>query len=93
MPNSPNKESFKNRNNINTLEQSKRIIKYILMGFIVLVAVRYIPNQPIETKEISNPSYEGKILMYPKQFLDNYFDSPPPVEPTRPQAEEDDLPF
>jgi|TARA_R100000081_G_scaffold66507_1_gene34308 hypothetical protein len=48
---------------------------------------------PIETKEISNPSYEGKILMYPKQFLDNYFDSPPPVEPTRPQAEEDDLPF
>ena len=47
----------------------------------------------IETREISNPSYEGKILMYPKQFLDNYFDSPPPTEPTRPQAEEDDLPF
>lgn len=50
-------------------------------------------NIPIETKEISNPSYQGKILMYPKQFLDNYFDSPPRVEPTRPQAEEDDLPF
>ena len=47
----------------------------------------------IESKEISNPSYEGEILMYPKQFLVNYFDSPPRVEPTRPQAEEDNLPF
>lgn len=52
MTNSPNQESFLKKNKINTLEQSKRIIKYILMGFIVLVAVRYIPNQPIETKEI-----------------------------------------
>ena len=46
----------------------------------------------IETKEISNPSYEGKILMYPKQFLDNYF-NPPTPEPTRPEAKEDDLLF
>tara|TARA_E500000178_G_C16820324_1_gene661190 strand:- start:417 stop:632 length:216 start_codon:yes stop_codon:yes gene_type:complete len=37
---------------LNTLEKSKRIIKYILMGFIILVAVRYIPNQPIATQEI-----------------------------------------
>jgi len=37
---------------LNTLEKSKRIIKYILMGFIILVSVRYIPNQPIATKEI-----------------------------------------
>jgi hypothetical protein len=27
----------------------------------------------IEEKEISNPKYSGKILMYPKSFLDNYF--------------------
>ena len=46
----------------------------------------------IETKEISNPSYEGKILMYPKKFLDNYF-NPPAPGPRRPEAEEDDLPF
>tara|TARA_B100001093_G_C26105744_1_gene708782 strand:- start:292 stop:504 length:213 start_codon:yes stop_codon:yes gene_type:complete len=37
---------------IKNIEKSRRIIKYILMGFIVLVAVRYIPNQPIETNEI-----------------------------------------
>ena len=41
-----------NNSKLNTLEKSKRIIKYILMGFIILVAVRYIPNQPINTKEI-----------------------------------------
>ena len=52
MPNSPIKENNMRKNNFNTLEKSKRIIKYILMGFIILVAVRYIPNQPIETKEI-----------------------------------------
>ena len=52
MPNSPEKENFIKRNKLNTLEKTKRMIKYILMGFIILVAVRYIPNQPIETKEI-----------------------------------------
>ena len=41
-----------NDNMIKSLENSRRIIKYILMGFIILVAVRYIPNQPIETNEI-----------------------------------------
>jgi ribosomal protein L18 len=25
------------------------------------------------TKEISNPKYTGKVLMYPKAFLDGYF--------------------
>ena len=37
---------------VKNIEKSRRIIKYILMGFIILVAVRYIPNQPIETNEI-----------------------------------------
>ena len=37
---------------LNALEKSKRIIKYILMGFIILVAVRYIPTQPLMTQEI-----------------------------------------
>ena len=52
MQNSPKKENSITKNNLNALEKSKRIIKYILMGFIILVAVRYIPNQPINTKEI-----------------------------------------
>ena len=41
-----------NDNMIKSLENSRRIIKYILMGFIILVACRYIPNQPINTNEI-----------------------------------------
>ena len=52
MPKFPIKENNMKKNSFNTLEKSKRIIKYILMGFIILVATRYIPNQPIETKEI-----------------------------------------
>ena len=45
-------KSLNKKCNLNKLEKSKRIIKYILMGFIILVAVRYITNQPINTKEI-----------------------------------------
>jgi|UniRef100_A0A6C0ITJ8 hypothetical protein len=45
-------KSLNKNSNLNKLEKIKRIIKYILMGFIILVAVRYIPNQPINTKEI-----------------------------------------
>ena len=36
-----------------------------------------------ETKEVSNPKYTGKVMMYPKSFLDQYFN----VDQT------DDLPF
>ena len=46
------KNNINKTSKLNKLEKSKRIIKYILMGFIILVAVRYIPNQPINTKEI-----------------------------------------
>jgi len=27
----------------------------------------------IESKQVSNPKYKGNILMYPKSWLDNYF--------------------
>jgi hypothetical protein len=37
----------------------------------------------VETKQVSNPAYSGKVLMYPKSFLDSYFK----VEQV------DDLPF
>ena len=37
----------------------------------------------ITEKQVSNPVYKGKVLMYPKSFLDNYFQ----VEQT------DELPF
>jgi hypothetical protein len=28
---------------------------------------------PMAIKEVSNPKYTGKIMMYPKSFLDEYF--------------------
>jgi len=40
-------------------------------------------NIKLEVKEVSNPAYTGKILMYPKWFLDEYFNV----------SQIDDLPF
>jgi hypothetical protein len=35
--------------------------------------IAYNKKIPFAIKEISNPKYTGKILMYPKYFLDEYF--------------------
>ena len=32
-------------------------------------------NQPYQLKEISNPKFKGKVMLYTKEFLDNYFKS------------------
>jgi hypothetical protein len=48
----------------------------------------------VESKHIQNPTYEGKILMYPREFLDSYFYPPAPTKPERTVDERmDDLPF
>ena len=48
----------------------------------------------IESKQIQNPTYEGKVLMYPREFLDKYFYPPAPKKPERRRDERmDDLPF
>ena len=48
----------------------------------------------IESKEIQNSTYEGKVLMYPREFLDKYFNPPTPKKPERTVDERmDDLPF
>jgi hypothetical protein len=39
----------------------------------------------LETREISNPKYTGKVLLYPLDFLEFYFREPYP-------AHQDDLP-
>lgn len=44
-------------------------------------------NIPTAIKTVSNPVYSGKIQMYPKSFLDNYFNK------TTQNYETDDLPF
>ena len=40
-----------------------------------------------KTKYISNPYYEGEIMMYPKNFLEEYFNKGYEM------ADEDELPF
>ena len=47
------------------------------------------------TREISNPSFTGTVLLYPKWFLELVFMDPYKVVDTTPQKvySEDDLPF
>ena len=33
----------------------------------------------LETREVSNPSYTGKVLLYPKDFLEAFFQEPDPI--------------
>ena len=47
-----------------------------------------------QSREISNPKFTGKVLLYPKDFLDFHFREPE-VEPTLGDRQDydDDLPF
>jgi hypothetical protein len=52
----------------------------------------------LQSREVSNPKYEGKVLLYPKDFLDFYFNEP--TEDILPEGhdwmgnlDDDDLPF
>lgn len=40
-------------------------------------------NAKIETRDVVNPRYTGKVLLYEKELLDEFFNS----------KKEDDLPF
>ena len=42
-------------------------------------------------KKVSNPKYTGDVMIYPKSFLDGYFNPPPPADGN--DEEGDDLPF
>jgi hypothetical protein len=42
-------------------------------------------------REISNPKYTGNVMLYPKSFLDGYFNPPAPEGVTGEEGE--DLPF
>jgi len=45
----------------------------------------------IQDKHIENPKYEGVVKMYPKWFLDDYFDNTPST--TTSPLSDDELPF
>lgn len=32
-------------------------------------------NQPYQLREVSNPKFNGKVVLYTKEFLDKYFKS------------------
>ena len=34
----------------------------------------------LETREIANPKYTGKVLLYPKDFLEGFFQEPEPMD-------------
>ena len=40
------------KSNINSIEITKRIMKYLIMGTIVGIVVRYIPEIPVPNKEL-----------------------------------------
>jgi len=40
-------------------------------------------NIPVTTREVHTKTYSGKVMLYPKEFLDTFFN----------ETEVDDLPF
>ncbi len=34
-------------------------------------------NQPYQLREVSNPKFNGKVVLYTKEFLDKYFNKLP----------------
>jgi len=63
----------------------------------------YKANIKLETRDVENPKYTGKILLYPKDFLEFYFREPDTIKEADPipgeidwsnsELEDDDLPF
>ena len=46
----------------------------------------------IETREVSNPKYSGKVMLYPENFLKEYFQSKQ-AKVVLSSQDDDDLPF
>jgi hypothetical protein len=48
----------------------------------------------LETREVSNPKFTGKVLLYPKDFLEAFFQEPDPMDSfTLGDIQDNDLPF
>lgn len=50
-------------------------------------------NVKFETREVSNPKYTGKVMLYPENFLKEYFESKQAKLVLSSADEDDDLPF
>ena len=48
----------------------------------------------LETREVSNPKYTGIVYLYPKDFLEAFFQEPDPMDSiTLGDIQDNDLPF
>lgn len=47
----------------------------------------------IDAREISNPKYSGKVMLYPENFLKEYFQTQQQSKVVLSSYEDDDLPF
>lgn len=45
----------------------------------------------VQSRDVDHERYKGKVMMYPKWFLDEYFH--PTIELTAKDTQHDDLPF
>lgn len=59
-----------------------------LGGEVVKAAKAHSNYVKLETREVSTRYYTGKVVLYPKWFLDEYFTTPTPAD-----FEKNDLPF
>jgi len=50
-------------------------------------------NVKFETREVSNPKYTGKVMLYPENFLKEYFESKQAKLVLSSASEDDELPF
>jgi hypothetical protein len=46
-----------------------------------------------ETREVSNPKYAGKVMLYPENFLREYFQMKQSVSNISTDWDDDELPF
>jgi hypothetical protein len=46
-----------------------------------------------ETREVSNPKYTGKVMLYPENFLIEYFQTQQQPKVVLSSYEDDELPF
>lgn len=47
--------------------------------------------QPIQTRDVENPKFKGKVLLYTLEFLDGYFNKPATNYSSA--SQDDELPF
>lgn len=85
----PNITSMKNNEMLSLYDFLGKAAGASLGKEVATAAAKHKPKVKFRTKYISNPYYEGEIMMYPKWFLEKYFNESKGYR----MADEDELPF